>query len=225
MRGVSNAVILHADPVLSFGVIAHWTLDNTGAGYVDTVGGLTLAPSGGGVGTATGVAGNAASFGGAGVLVIPDTAVFTAQVGFAIDVWVYPISGAGYVIAKDNQGSSRDWVLYMSGTTPIFAIWDAAGNAVELNFSLSTPLNTWTHLVVALHTGTSGNVRAYRNGVAAGTASRSSFRNVCPNLGVGGQGNGSSYFTGRIDEPRIWQFGASGDPGAAFWLDRYNGAL
>jgi len=204
-------------------MVARWTLDDTSAGYVDLVGGRVLTAIGVPPTTAAGIIGDAALFGGAGALRTGSISGLGAGAGFALELWLYPEGGIGYIAAKDNQGALRDYVLYKAANDLIFAVWDAAGSAIELFVPYTVA--QWVHVVVAVHTGTTGNVRMYKNGALAATGSRDSFRNVCPDFGIGGQGNNGNIplpAGSRVDEPGVWQFGASGDPGAAFWLARHN---
>ena len=107
---------------------------------------------------------------------------------------------------------------YVSNTSLQFAVFDSTGTLKFAN-KATTALNTWTHLV---GTCTATEVRLYINGTLQATAAIASFAAGTAPLSIGGRASGSNLWTGRLDEPRIWQFGAAGDPGAAFWTARYN---
>ena len=91
LRGTGTVPVLLAQSGgFPAGMTARWTLDDTGAGYVDLIGGLTLTAGGTPPTTAAGIINDAASFGGAGRLETPDAAALRLTASFAIDCWVRP---------------------------------------------------------------------------------------------------------------------------------------
>lgn len=208
------------------GMVARWTLDDVSAGYVDLIGGLTLAPTGTAPTTAAGVIGNAASFGGAGRLLTPDTAVLRVAPGFACECWLRPsvVTGAYGVLAKYNFGGVQDeWGLLQNAQTTIFRVWSAALAMTSIASGNVLAANTWTHAVGAVHSDLT--LRLYINGSLANTSAALSGLSAPAtrlSVAIGDLPNAAAPFTGRIDEPAIWQFGAGGDPGVSYWLSRYN---
>lgn len=209
------------------GMVAGWSLEDVANGYSDFVGGKLWVPGGSAPTVAAGVIGHAASFDGAGRLTTPDAANIRLASGIAVEAWVYRAGAVAdqCVISKDaGITPRREWSLFVSPSYIQFAVFSTTTTFAALQ-NTGAPLNTWVHLV-GTFTGT--NARIYRNGVLAATSG--AFSGTI----AGGNGScalsqavneGSYAFTGRIDEPRIWQFGVSGDPGAAFWLSRYNAGV
>ncbi len=111
----------------------------------------------------------------------------------SLSAYVYPEAGTGGVIGK---GSS--YALYMSGGDLYF---DLDSGSVNVNVG-SVPLNEWTH-VAATYNYTTGDVTGYIDGSSTATASWSgSIPDSTSDLSVGS--DGSNYFNGRIDQPRVY---------------------
>ena len=201
------------------GMVARWTLDDTG-GLVDLIGGLTFTPSGT-VSSAAGVIGQARSFNGSSYLATPGRSELSLLNGFAFEVWAYPTGGASeVVVSMDDTGGGRQWALRRSGASAWeFYTINSVGGANQCTGGVCT-LNTWHHIVGTL-TGTS--MKMYVNGEHVGSATFSgSLPTVLGRLVVADRPVASTFWRGRVDELAIYQFGASGDPGAAYWLARYN---
>lgn len=217
---------LSPTPAFPAGMVARWTLDDAVAGYTDLVAGAALSPGGSGVGTAAGVIGDALSLGGAGWLTTPDAPANALDHGMAAEAWIYPTAavGSGFILAKDVAGG-REWYLFRTSASELnFALFNSGGTFHQIAAAVSTPINTWHHVVgVAAFGG--GASRLYLNGVLVGStvvAGTPAVTATALRVGAREFSGAESPFVGRIDEVAIWQFGAGGDPGAAFWLDRYN---
>jgi hypothetical protein len=204
-----------------------WTLDNTSDGYVDFVSGLTLTQQGTGTSTAAGIIGDAASFNGSGWLASAANIGPRVDAGLAVECWLYLTSSASatrFIFFRDNDTPNRDWSMAKIGVYSLF--FQVSGfSAAEYNLT-SAAVNTWVHAVGVV--GADLFTRLYVNGVLRATSSGA----ITPRASTNAQTTiGSAGYTttnrwiGRVDEPRIWQFGASGDPGASFWLSRYNGGV
>lgn len=216
---------LNPAPPFPAGMAARWTLDDTSAGYADLVGGLVLAPVGTAPTSVPGVIGNAASCGGTGYLRTPDTTVVQGRAGFAIEVWVNFTAFTAFAMIAAKDGSSRDWLLYLTpGNAASFMVRDQGGATPEAIGAVLT-LSTWHHLVGVIHSDLT--LRLYRNGVLEGGPIAMALPPVIPSsvgMGIGGRDDAVPLpVDGRVDEPAVWQFGTDGDPGAAFWAARYNG--
>ena len=205
------------------GMVARWTLDDTSAGYSDLVGGIVLTAGGTAPTSAAGIIGNAAVFGGAGRLETPSAAPLLNARGLAVECWIRPNSvSGGYqtIAARDLAGTSGSWAMYINGAQ---AEWytNIAGSFTAAPFPAAAAAATWSHVVGVL---TATEALIYVNGAAGTPIARvgtpADGGNV---LYIGARGASNlSPFTGRQDEIAIYQFGGAGDPGASFWLNRYN---
>ena len=203
------------------GMVARWTLDDTG-GLVDLIGGLTFTPSGT-VGSAAGVIGEARSFAGAGYLAAADASgIGKIQAGFAVEWWYKQNSTSGVQIIVAKSASSRGWYAYYNGGYLIFQADNDAGTARTAGI-YPIAQTTWTH--IAFVAGSDGYIRGYKNGVlnvtSASALTGTYDAGAAVNITVGGYAAGLRA-TCDADELAVYQFGASGDPGAAYWLARYN---
>ena len=205
-----NIVLLDDDdpPPAMSKMVARWTLDDAGD-LVDTIGGLTLTPTGT-VGSAAGVIGEARSFAVDGKLSQALPASTYSNV--AVEAWVY---------LNNVTDVLRGIISWGLANTPRIAI-QQNGTAISIyldrNYRFSTTVQaaTWYHVVV---TKTPTGWAHYINGTPIGVyVGGDSYTNGIFTVGYGYNG----YFNGRVDELAIYQFGASGDPGEAFWLHRYN---
>jgi hypothetical protein len=225
--GAQYGVLRERTIAFPAGMVARWTLDDTAAGYVDLVGGATLTPSGTGIGTTTGIIGNAASFSGNGVLSTPDRDAFNVRVGFAIEAWTFiPVNVTlGRYVTKEATGIGTEWQFYTTNVAQILFEFQVQGGDLRAVESANFPgdVGSWRHIVAVVG---ASNMSLYRNGVAvvSSTWTGTPIVTTAP-LSIGNRPALDRPLTGNVDEVAIWQFGASGDPGAAFWLNRYNGGI
>ena len=139
---------------------------------------------------------------------------------FTLEAWVNPSStAAGMIYAQDVCGDAEhQYRLYTVNTRVYFDISDALALGIPYSFQLPTPvnsvpLNTWTHVAVTR----SGNTYSiYLNGVfststttGTNTINNQSGTDVNKRLRIGSRGGvaagcGLNYFTGNIDELRVW---------------------
>jgi hypothetical protein len=213
-------------------MIRAWTLDDTTGGYADLVSGATLSQTGTAPTTAAGVIGNAASFGGAGGLLGAASTAWLAS-GFAVEAWVYPTAtpvAVSMLVAADASAGNRLFALYQNGGTGFglisYNLNSTASSGITSAVAADTR-NAWWHVVgIIVPDGATFRSRLYVNGstVATSSTALASLATVALPVAIGYRtfSGFPDYFTGRIDEPRLWQFGAAGDPGAAFWTARYN---
>ena len=210
-------------------IVLGWGLDSgppfapfVGAGALTAIGAVT---------TDTGIIGCAAEFDGANYLSTPDQVGIRCEIGWAVECWFRTPdnvpAGQVSIMSTDLQGGpTRNWSLDLSFSTPRAFTFDAAlsSNSVATS-GTPFPLNTWVHLVGAF--GADNRMRLYVNGVLVATggvlAGVPGATAVPVNIGRCPAGIQLVPAGARVDEPRIWQFGGTGDPGAAYWLARYNG--
>jgi hypothetical protein len=170
------------------------TYDATGNGNSGTITGATW--------TNQGKFGNALTFNGTNSLVtIGDSASLHLSTGMTLETWVYPTAPLSVW---------TDLVYKAVDTYFLFASSDSgvpAGGATFSAFSpiyapSPLPLNTWTHLAV---TYDSTMVRLYVNGVLAGSQAQTAPIAASTNpLTIGGDRTFGQYFTGKIDEIRVY---------------------
>ncbi len=170
------------------------TADASGNGNAGAISGATW--------TANGHSGNALTFNGTSAMVsVNDSASLDLTSGMTLEAWVYPTtlkSSWTDIIFKSGD------VYFLMGTTPTSQFPDVGGAFTANNvFGTSAlPLNTWSHLA-GTYDGTT--LRFYLNGnqVATGTVSATIPTSTGP-LSIGGDSGGSQYWTGMIDEVRIY---------------------
>ncbi len=189
------------------GLVAYWSFDGNA---LDSVGGNNGTLQGGTVLTAgvKGVSNTAYAFDGDGDYIsVPDDASLNPSSEISISVWIN--SGAANsskrVMSKYYDGSMRDWDLHVD-TDGTFRIQYSISNShrgVDSNYIVNG--GGWYHLV---STYTSGTQKMYVNGVEkSGGTNTGSLDNSNASLFIGAvnsAGVASSYFTGSIDNARIY---------------------
>lgn len=192
--------ILHAQgPVASYGFN-----ENAGTSVSDASGNNNV----GNVGTTTWTAGkygNALSFNGTNSkVVINNSTVLQLNLKITLEAWVYPtvVNGA-YRDAVVKGGED----YYLSATTQPSGMAGggshlASGAWVDVLSTNPLPVNTWSHVCV---TADGSMVRFWVNGVQTSAKVQSSPMQVSTKpLEIGGDGVYGQYFTGKIDEVRIY---------------------
>ena len=120
-----------------------------------------------------------------------------------LEAWVYPTRNTAWrtAVMKEN-GSDLAWALYSSGSAKPSA-WAATGTGMGSTTGPTAPaLNAWTHMA-ATYDGT--NLRLFVNGTQVANAARD--RTLATGTGalrLGGNGIWSEWFTGRLDDIRIY---------------------
>ena len=133
--------------------------------------------------------------------------------GFSVSAWVKAASVKTQFIVGDlgTGGASADGMfqINISSSNKLRA---AVGGTVSQEIAtLSSYINTWTHIVVT--TDSSGNIIGYVNGSQVGTASGNSLAANTKDFMIGmfGDINHSSTFNGSIDQIRIFNKAISAD--------------
>jgi Concanavalin A-like lectin/glucanases superfamily/Domain of unknown function (DUF2341) len=153
--------------------------------------------------TTSGKYGDALNFNGTNALVTINNATsLQLTTGMTLEAWVYPtVIGTwwGDVIYKGNDNYYLEGTSYPSGFPAMGGTLPAApplyGTAV-------LALNTWAHLAATYDGAT---MRLYVNGVqVASRAQTGAFETSTNPLQIGGDSIYGQYFTGRIDEVRIY---------------------
>jgi hypothetical protein len=194
-------------PSLLDNLVAYWKLDETSGPRIDSAGSSNLADNGG-VGSATGKVGNAASFDGSNYLSLTSNSNVQITGDFTIACWVYLATlttTRQMFVTKDNS-SDREYILYIAIDNRFTFRIHSVGTLIN---SATAAQDTWYFLL--------GDYRASDNRI------RLIVNNGTPNTLTGSNSAtvGSAEFQigarefigfeepvlsgGRIDEVGIWK--------------------
>jgi glucose/arabinose dehydrogenase len=160
--------------------------------------------------TTEGRFGKALSFDGANDWVtVADSNSLDLTTGLTLEAWVFPTANGGgswrNVLIKERSGGEV-YNLYANADTNapvVFVVRSSQPDApLDARGTAQIPLNTWTHLAATYDGGT---VRMYVNGTEVG--SRPGSGTVLTSTGalrIGGNSLWGEYFSGRIDEVRVY---------------------
>jgi hypothetical protein len=170
--------------------------DASGQGNVGTIAGATW--------TANGKFGSALSFDGSTSWVtIADAPSLDLTNGMTIEAWVNPASSAGWqsVVLKETSGGLA-YALYGENNANHPSGYVHTNADMGVNGSAVLPLNTWTHLALTYDGAT---LRMFMNGTQVGSAAvpGAAVTSSSP-LRIGGDSVWGEYFSGLIDEVRIY---------------------
>ena len=154
-------------------------------------------------GTASGKYGRALSFDGTNDRVdVPDANSLDLTTGMTLEAWVKPTTNVGWRTAiLKERGADLLYALYSSnGAKPRTENFNGAENTAAGTTAL--PLNAWSHIA---STYDGANLRFYLNGTLAATkATTGAMPNTANPLHIGGNTVWGEYFSGLIDEVRIY---------------------
>jgi uncharacterized repeat protein (TIGR02543 family) len=179
------------------GMVSWWGGDNTaldimGVNNGTLKNGATFSPSG--------MVGQAFSFDGVDDYVqVDDSATLRITNQITIDAWIKPSSLGGRVVDKILAGGGNGYLLDTYGSRIRFIV-----DSMSVNGGTSLTPGVWTH-IAATYDGSS--LKVYLNGVLDGTFTPASPPAIPTNnlpLRIGADSNGSSLFTGLIDEVEIF---------------------
>lgn len=194
----SDEVVVTIDPPATLpGLVAAYAMD-TAPGTAT-----------GAVPAAAGKFGGAFSFDGNGdYITIPDSNPFDLQPGMTLEAWVRPtrVDDWRTVLLKERPGQLA-YALYASAEGGPWAEV-TAGTQRHASTNTALPVNTWTHLAATYDAGT---LRLYVNGtqVASVAVSGALFNSSGP-LKIGGNGIWGEWFSGLIDEVRVYERALTG---------------
>lgn len=122
---------------------------------------------------------------------------------FTVSAWVNPsnLPNNHYVISKYRPG----YVLYINGSAFRFRVDDGT-NATDLSSTTTPSTDTWYHLFGIRSGGTS---YLYVDNVEEASASADIDVASSNGLTIGAQHDGTNYYDGVIDDPRIYNRGIS----------------
>lgn len=131
----------------------------------------------------------------------------TISTALSLELWVRPEdnTGAHYLFDKETASSSGGIALYTLNGIPTFDLKTSAWTSLSATDAL--PLNTWSH-IAAVYTGT--EMLLYVNGrVVGSTAKTGNIAPIAANGLIGKKYNNTGYFSGMLDECRIWNIARS----------------
>ena len=202
-----NVVVLNTGGQIPAGLVAAYSFDaGSGTTAADSSGKGNTGTLANATWTASGKFGSALTFNGTSSQVnIPDNTTLDLTNGMTLSAWVYPTSAASgwrTVILKEN---TSDLVYSLYGSSDISfpqGMRVAGGLTKSASGTVAPPPNTWTYLAV---TYDGANLRMYVNGALTSTvAATGNMANSTLPLRIGGNAIWGEYFTGRIDEVRIF---------------------
>lgn len=123
---------------------------------------------------------------------------------FTIEAWVYPTTAIFSRIVF-AQSSTTDFAsVSTGGANAIYFYVIAGGTSYSLATTASIPLNQWTH-VAARWTSSTLTPEVFFNGVLQAGADGGTSSTGITGLSIGAKPGGTQYFSGLVDEIRIWK--------------------
>ena len=205
-------------PGIGYGLIAHWTFDETdgtvlGGSSVNEINGTLVGfGSNSNAHWVPGKTGGALRFDGVDDYVsFPGATPLDDVRPFSFAGWIkLDQNGSGYVIAKRSLGSGY-WRFFASDATKNWFIRQATGTSPTLSTTELTPFFQWQHVALTWNGLLGGqNSKMYLDGTLVSNVTQNSGSGVLTSdvgnlftLGNRPQNN-SSFFKGWMDDFRIW---------------------
>lgn len=190
------------------GLVGAWSFDEGSGTVVGDVSGManhgTLSNA---IWNGPGKFGSALSFNGTNASVlVPDANTLDLTTGMTIEAWVNPTAAMGDTwrnAVMKERGADQSYSLYANGSTgrPRGEVFLASGGKVVAG-TAAVAANAWTHLATTYDGAT---LRLFVNGIQVSSAAASG--NITTSTGplrFGGNGPWGEWFSGRIDEVRIY---------------------
>ena len=181
--------------------------ENTGTTVADASGTNNTGTITGATWTASGKYGTGLSFNGTNAWVTANTASSLALPNaMTLEAWIYPTALSGWqTVLMKETGTGLAYTLYANDNAPWPATYvrmTGASVSAGAAGAAAVPLNTWTHLA-STYNGSA--ITLYVNGTAVST--KPATGTVTTSMGplhIGGNGIWGEFFTGLIDEVRIY---------------------
>jgi concanavalin A-like lectin/glucanase superfamily protein len=171
--------------------------DSSGKGSTGTLSGATW--------VADGKSGRALSFDGVNdIVTVPDSNLLDLGPGMTLEAWVKPATVSDWrtVLLKERPGQLT-YSLYAAGEggRPMAEI--ATGLQRDARGTAALPVGTWTHLAATYDKST---LKLYINGtLVSSTAATGTLLNSTGALKIGGNAVWGEYFSGLIDDVRVYE--------------------
>lgn len=204
--GVVVTVANTGPPPPSGPVAAYSFNQGTGTSVPDASGTGNVGSRAGAAWSTTGRYGGAMSFNGSNARVdVPDAPSLRLSSGLTVEAWLRPTTtNAAWrsAVLKESPGGLA-YALYSQTTANRAAGYvNLGGSDIEARASVALAANTWTHVAVT-YDGTS--LRVFRNGTLVGSVTApGSIISSTGALRIGGNTVWGEYFSGLIDEVRIY---------------------
>jgi hypothetical protein len=154
---------------------------------------------------AAGRSGTALSFDGINdVATVPDSASLDLSTGMSLEAWVYLGARTSWrtILMKERPGHMAYGVYANTDINRPAAELSVAGGVGDARGSTQLPLSTWTHIAATYDGAT---LRLFVNGTQVGTRALSGSIVISGNpLRIGGNSIWGEYFSGRVDDVRIY---------------------
>ncbi|MFO1204702.1 MAG: LamG-like jellyroll fold domain-containing protein [Burkholderiales bacterium] len=196
-----------ATPATTAGLVAAYGFEEaSGAQVIDASGNANHGTISGASRTSTTQFGNALKFNGTGNWVtVNDSASIDLTTGMTVEAWVYPtksLSDWATVLMKEQSGFASYWLYANDDTNRPANVINVGGTFRQLSAGARLSANTWTHLASTYDGSTQ---KLYVNGQLAGSRPQTGTIAVSNGkLRIGGNSIWGEYFTGQIDEVRIY---------------------
>lgn len=112
------------------------------------------------------------------------------------------------VVSKIDS-STRNYEILIRPSTPTGGVSFYVSNTTFITSTTVIPLNTWTHIVVAVESGVTNGAKIYINGIQDATTGTLTINPNTANLNIGRRATGSFYINGNIDEVAIFNIALS----------------
>ena len=162
----------------------------------------------------TGKFGSALQFSGSNYVEVPDSSSLDLSSQVTITAWINPSSIGSYnrIVAKSYTSNTLPYTMYgllFDNANHLRLEVATSGTQNEVNGVTTIPTNVWT-FVAGTYDGST--MKIYVNGNLDNSYSHSGLIDIdnMP-LSIGRSGFGSNYFTGKIDEIKIWNRALTAD--------------
>ena len=183
------------------GLVAAYGFEETSGNTAADASGLGNGGTISGATHVTGKFGNGLAFNGTSALVsIADSASLDVTSAVTLEAWVYPTALSGWrdVIFKNTD------IYFLMGCTPTGSAPGFGGTFTSANAygTGALPLNAWSHLA-GTYDGTT--MRLYVNGVLVSSQAQTGpIATSTGALSIGGDTTAGQYWSGMIDEVRVY---------------------
>jgi hypothetical protein len=150
----------------------------------------------------------------------PTTTTFNQAAG-SVAIWLYPTVTAAGGRPWTDVGGGYVYLEFAAADSLGFNVFNVTSNTLGATFSITA--NTWQHVLV---TWGSAGIFAYKNGVLiASNTTDSGVLNSAATvpISIGGDPNFTNWYTGAVDDVRMWNRSLGASEAKAVYLDSLGG--